>query len=188
MHIEFNKVTWYSKLGALILFILVIPALTFYIGRKYEEVRILNSYTNISPAKVSNTLNPDYLNSTYNIDGESVTLKNGKTENEAIFGKPTIADLNGDRKDDAVFFLVQESKGTGVFTYVVTSISKEAVFVGDRISPQNINVDKDGLIKVNYVTRREDEPFSAEPSLGVTKYLRVVNGNLVEVKPQIEQE
>ncbi len=168
------------------MFILVIPALTFYIGRKYEEVKIVNSsITTIETNKVTTV---DYLNSTYDIDGESITLKNGKTDNESIFGKPTIADLNSDRKDDAVFFLMQESKGTGVFFYVVTSISKNSVFVGDRISPQNINVDKDGLIKVNYVTRREDEPFTAEPSLGVTKYLRVINGDLVEVKPQIEQE
>ncbi len=168
------------------MFILVIPALTFYIGRKYEEVKIVNSsITTIENNKVTTV---DYLSSTYDIDDESITLKNGKTDNESIFGKPTIADLNIDRKDDAVFFLMQESKGTGVFFYVVTSISNNGVFVGDRISPQNINVDKDGLIKVNYVTRREDEPFTAEPSLGVTKYLRVINGDLVEVKPLIEQE
>jgi len=37
MSIEFNKVTWYSKLGAVILFLLVVPMLTFYIGMKYQE-------------------------------------------------------------------------------------------------------------------------------------------------------
>jgi len=35
--IKWNKVTWYSKLGAIILFILVVPILTFYIGTQYER-------------------------------------------------------------------------------------------------------------------------------------------------------
>ncbi|MEI8061920.1 MAG: hypothetical protein WCG97_01325 [bacterium] len=39
MTIKFNKVTWYSKLAALILFILVVPTLTFYIGREYERTQ-----------------------------------------------------------------------------------------------------------------------------------------------------
>ncbi|MFA6601633.1 MAG: hypothetical protein WCT02_02110 [Candidatus Paceibacterota bacterium] len=38
MTIEWNKVTWYSKLGALILFVIVVPFLTFYIGREYERI------------------------------------------------------------------------------------------------------------------------------------------------------
>ena len=34
--IKWNKVTWYSKLGAIILFVGVLPALAFYIGTQYE--------------------------------------------------------------------------------------------------------------------------------------------------------
>jgi hypothetical protein len=37
--IKFNEVTWYSKLAAVILFLVVIPALTFYIGTQYEQAR-----------------------------------------------------------------------------------------------------------------------------------------------------
>lgn len=37
--IKFNQVTWYSKLAAIIFFIGVIPALTFYIGMKYQETK-----------------------------------------------------------------------------------------------------------------------------------------------------
>ncbi len=47
-HLEWNKVTWYSKLGALILFVVVIPVLTFVIGREYEKT--------ISALKSVNTL------------------------------------------------------------------------------------------------------------------------------------
>ena len=35
MNIEFNRVTWYSKLGAIILFLFAVPILCFYIGEKY---------------------------------------------------------------------------------------------------------------------------------------------------------
>lgn len=37
MIIEWNKVTWYSKLGAVILFIFVVPAITFIIGKEYQK-------------------------------------------------------------------------------------------------------------------------------------------------------
>ncbi len=44
MTIKFNEVTWYSKLGAVVLFLLVVPVLTFYIGMKYQETAmVLNS-------------------------------------------------------------------------------------------------------------------------------------------------
>jgi hypothetical protein len=38
MKIEWNMVTWYSKWLAVLLFIVVIPAWTFYLGMRYEEV------------------------------------------------------------------------------------------------------------------------------------------------------
>lgn len=42
--IKWNEYTWYSKLSALVLFILILPILTFYIGRKYEQTtEVLNS-------------------------------------------------------------------------------------------------------------------------------------------------
>lgn len=33
--IKFNEVTWYSRIGAIIIFIGIIPAVTFYIGLQY---------------------------------------------------------------------------------------------------------------------------------------------------------
>ena len=51
-NIKWNEVTWYSKLGAIILFILVVPVLTFYIGRQYEAVVELNKLVQISDANV----------------------------------------------------------------------------------------------------------------------------------------
>ncbi len=40
--IEWNKVTWYSKLAAIIFFIGILPVLTFYIGTQYQEVKDLS--------------------------------------------------------------------------------------------------------------------------------------------------
>jgi hypothetical protein len=37
MSIQFNVVTWYSKLLSIIFFIAVVPALTFFIGQKYQQ-------------------------------------------------------------------------------------------------------------------------------------------------------
>ena len=37
MKIKWNKVTWYSKLAAIIFFIGVLPATTFYLGMAYQE-------------------------------------------------------------------------------------------------------------------------------------------------------
>ncbi len=41
--IVFNKVTWYSKLAAVILFLLVVPTLTFYIGTQYQLTKDITS-------------------------------------------------------------------------------------------------------------------------------------------------
>lgn len=41
--IKFTEVTWYSKLAAVILFILLLPTLTFYIGTQYQQVQDLES-------------------------------------------------------------------------------------------------------------------------------------------------
>ena len=37
MSIQFNEVTWYSKLLAVIVFLVMIPILVFYIGREYQK-------------------------------------------------------------------------------------------------------------------------------------------------------
>ena len=41
MKIVFNKVTWYSKLLAVFVFFVIIPAVSFYLGSYYEQTQIL---------------------------------------------------------------------------------------------------------------------------------------------------
>lgn len=65
MKIVFNEVTWYSKLAAVILFIGIVPILTFYIGKQYGEVMVLSNqpvYSSSEPAIISIVPSPQVLN------------------------------------------------------------------------------------------------------------------------------
>jgi hypothetical protein len=46
MNIKWNKYTWYSKLAAIIFFIAILPAWTFYIGIQYEKTKVDITYLN----------------------------------------------------------------------------------------------------------------------------------------------
>jgi len=135
----------------------------------------------------------DPLNATYNIGGQNVTLVDGSSEIEAtpgsaskiktmVFGVPTSADLNGDGLLDAALMLVQDSGGSGTFYYAAAAINTpsgavgtNAVLLGDRIAPQNIEV-QNGQIIANFADRLPGQPMTVSPSLGVSKYF-VVSGN-----------
>ncbi len=129
------------------------------------------------------------LNATYNIDGKNVTLKNGLAEGDALpgsaskivtryFGKEVKHDFNGDGREDVAFILTQETGGSGVFYYVVAAINdvdgyfgSKGLLLGDRITPQTTEIDKDNLVVVNYADRAKGESFSVKPSVGKSIWL-----------------
>lgn len=135
--------------------------------------------------KQEEKVNPknDPLNITFTISGQSYTLINGKFEKEIapgsasketvqVFGLPVFGDLNGDGVKDAVMYLIQETGGSGAFFYVVEAINNNgfyrgtnAMFLGDRIAPQNINI-IDGRAVANFAERKPGEPFATPPSVG----------------------
>ncbi|MDD5098528.1 MAG: hypothetical protein PHD31_02320 [Candidatus Pacebacteria bacterium] len=141
----------------------------------------------------------DAKNITYTIEGQEVTLVNGKSEVVATpgsaskiitqyFGNEVKADFNGDGVNDVVFLLTQDSGGSGTFYYVAVALSlgnsykgTNAILLGDRIAPQTIQF-QNGEIIVNYVDRKPDEPMTAIPSVGVSKYFKVSGGTLVRVQ------
>ena len=43
MQFELNKVTWYSKILTLLVFLLAFPMFAFYVGSKYEKVILIYS-------------------------------------------------------------------------------------------------------------------------------------------------
>lgn len=138
---------------------------------------------------------------TYRIDGQSVTF-GGDTR---YFGNELRTDLNGDGREDTVFFLTRQPGGSGTFYYVAAAlqtesgyVGSEAVFVGDRIAPQTINLGihadpasadvARAIIAVNYADRKPGESFVTKPSVGQTLWLRFdpATKELVKVEPVFE--
>jgi hypothetical protein len=157
--------------------------------------------TTIPPSETPTVTIPpiaSYKDATYQIEGQSITLVNGTSEIEAApgsaskiitryFGNDVIGDLNGDGKEDVAFLITQENGGSGTFHYVVVALRTEtgylgtnAVFLGDRIAPKTIEIEK-GIIVVNYADRNPNDSFAVQPSVGVSKYLQITNNKLVEV-------
>ncbi len=149
----------------------------------------------------------DPLNIAYKIAGQDYDLVNGKLEKEAapgsaskeiisIFGEPVYADLDKDGDKDAVMFLTQQSSGSGTFFYVVVAVrdgrgykGTNAMFLGDRIAPQNINI-IDGRAVANFAERKSGESFATPPSEGksVWIHLDVKNMELGEWVKDFEGE
>jgi hypothetical protein len=140
----------------------------------------------------------DAQNATYVIEGEEVTLVNGRAEKETVpgsasktitqyFGNEVRADFNNDGKEDVAFLLTQDGGGSGTFYYVAALLSSKegyvgtnAIFIGDRVAPQTTEF-QNGEIIVNYADRKPDEPMTVIPSVGVSKHLRVSGSSLTEV-------
>ena len=133
----------------------------------------------------------------YIVEGAPVTLQDGiavvKDAPDSagatvtrVFGAPVSADLDADGDADAAVMLSRETPGTGTFFYVAAAIKEgwgfrgtEAYPLGDRIAPQTLEV-HDALIVANYADRNSGEPMTTQPSVGVSKYFRIVDGQLQE--------
>jgi len=127
-----------------------------------------------------------YTDATYTIDGERVTLVDGVVETEVdsdstskvvtrYFGKEVAADFNDDGDKDVVFFLTREGGGSGTFYYIVAALDTEqgyigsqALFLGDRIDPQAIEMRPDHTLSVQYADRAPGESFAVRPSVEKT--------------------
>jgi len=140
----------------------------------------------------------NYKNGIYIIDGKSIQLQDGHSELEIpnstsklvtqYFGNEARGDFNGDEFSDVSFLLTQNSGGSGTFFYVVVALGGKngyqgtnAILLGDRIAPQTSNW-MNGEIIVNYAERKPDEPMTARPSMGVSKFLKITDSQLVEIE------
>lgn len=135
---------------------------------------------------------------TYLINGESISLKNGLSEIELsansgakittrYFGNDAKGDLNEDGQEDLTFILTQDSEGSGTFYYLAVALANSdayqglnAVFLGDRIAPQTTEI-KEGKIIVNYVDRKINEAMTTAPSVAISKYFKVIDRELTEI-------
>ncbi len=125
---------------------------------------------------------------TYRIDDEPFTLHDGLVIVERLpgaasktmvqlHGEPVQGDLDGDGVPDAAVLLVQTTGGSGTFYHVAAALNRggeyvgtQAVFIGDRIEPLQLAI-RYGLVIIDFADRQSDEPMTAPPSLGVSKYL-----------------
>lgn len=155
---------------------LLVHSETFQNSFKKNNVK-LRSNTN----SYIKTINNGYKNINYTIDGDNITLVDGKAETSIpdssmkivteYFDLEKFTDLNGDGRDDVVFVLSQETGGTGVFYYLVAALNTDngwigsrAYFIGDRVIPKSLVV-SDNIISLNYLDRNNDQSFAEEPSI-----------------------
>ena len=158
-------------------------------------------YKNLKPGEIApdtvsdNNFKPDPSSATFTFDDGKITLSNGRNTLEEggevvletfLLQQRATGDINADKKDDTVILLAQSGGASGVFIYVAAYISgpvsykgTNAVFVGDRISPESLSI-KNGVITLKYLDRRPDEPFSAEPTVETSKQFVFKNGSIEE--------
>lgn len=135
------------------------------------------------------TVPADYKDGTYIIEGQPVTLVDGRAEVESApgsasktitqyFGNEATGDLNGDGVADVAFLVAQTGGGSGTFYYVVAAMKTasgytgtSAVLLGDRVAPQTTEI-RDGQLIVNYAVRAAGEPMTAQPSVGKSLFLK----------------
>ena len=146
--------------------------------------------------------NSDFLNTTYVIGGQSIPLIAGVSQIPVNLGQGKIAtlitkaapggavkgDFNGDGTEDAAIFMAQKGNGDGIFYYVVASLQNadktvsgtDAIFLGDRVAPQNI-LYSSGVLAINYVDRKPGEALTVAPSVPKTKFVTVNQKKLIEL-------
>lgn len=154
-------------------------------------------YVDIQQKNIDSAM--DYKNINYTFDNQIIKLTDGRSETEVApgsaskvvtqyFGNEARGDVNGDGKLDVAFLLTQSGGGSGTFYYVVVAQrtidgykGTNAVLLGDRIAPQTTEI-KNGQIIVNFADRKEGEPMTAQPSVGVSEYLKIDGGVLVKIQ------
>jgi len=137
----------------------------------------------------------DYKNAEYIIDGQRVGLENGVAQTKvspdsdatittSYFGNELSTDLNNDGREDVVFILTQDTVGSGTFYYVASAINttsgyvgSQAYLLGDRISPQKIELSgnplHDRVIVVEYVDRNLNDPMTEVPSIEKSVWIKL---------------
>lgn len=132
----------------------------------------------------------DFKNAAYVIEGQEIKLKDGISvvpivPNSAsmittkYFGNDVKYDWNNDGYEDIAFLLTQNDGGSGTFYYVAVALyspfgyytGSKAFFLGDRITPQTLEVQDSGMIVFNYLDRNEGESFATVPTFAKSTWL-----------------
>ena len=186
-----------KKYSYLLVFCVLAGALTPACNKKTEE----------KPLPVPKVAAADPINARYMVDGREIELVNGIALRETapgsagqaqtkIFGKPAYGFLDEDDVADALVLLADDGGGSGTFYYMAAAVGKKAggsdiaggviyegtnaIFLGDRIAPQNILI-RNGIAIANYADRKSGEPMTARPGEQKSKYALVRDNVLEEI-------
>jgi hypothetical protein len=136
------------------------------------------------------------LQATYSLNGLEVTLRDGRFDmpaapgsaariNVGVFGPPVYGYLDDDQDMDAALILVHQGGGSGTFYYLAAAIAEErgyrgtnAVLLGDRIVPKLVNIQHRSIV-AEFLDRKTSQPFSATPTVAVSRYAFVDGHELV---------
>ena len=143
-------------------------------------------------------------NASYYLENNWVTLENGRAEWQAapgsasksrvaLLGDIVHGDINYDGEKDALIFFIYDGGGSGTFLYLAAALAEKgqyrgtnAVWLGDRVGPPSAKV-RNGLIVIEYLDRRHDEPMSAAPNLPKTRFFMLQSSSLLEVSPAADE-
>ncbi len=121
------------------------------------------------------------VNASFKINDREITLVSGysevtETPNSVskiitqVWDTPAFGDLNGNGQQDAALILINSSGGSGTNYYVAAALLEgnhyrgtAGVLLGDRIEPTGIEI-ADNRIRVTYLDRAINQPFSTPPS------------------------
>jgi hypothetical protein len=99
-----------------------------------------------------------------------------------------IGDLNGDGAKDAAVVLVSDPGGSGTFHDLAVVVNQNerpkhvaTEALGDRIVVKSLSI-QSGEIAMTLLTRKPNEPMSAEPKVEVTRKFKLQGNKLVELK------
>ena len=127
------------------------------------------------------------LQATYGLDGLKVTLRDGRFDvptapgssartTVTVLGRPVYGDLDDDQDMDAALILVYQSGGSGTFYYLAAAIAEErgyqgtnAALLGDRIVPKLVHIQHRSIV-TELLDRKASQPFSATPTVAVSRY------------------
>lgn len=178
---------------SIVILILVVGS-GYYIWQRNSSETTFNSGSTPS----GGSSKPDASNATFLFNEGPITLSKGKSEKEVspgsvflevteLLGNPAYGDINNDGKQDTIVLLARYGVGSGTFIYMgayvsgpVTYKGTNAVFIGDRVSPQGISIDGD-IVTVNFLGREDGEPFTIEPTIQMYKRFRLSGNTFNEI-------
>lgn len=136
----------------------------------------------------------DYRNASFWLDERLVTLVDGVAEWPAAPGSAVIektriieppAPASGrlDGRSATALVLATEPGGSGTFYYVAVARSgggsTHAVFLGDRVVPESIAIER-GDVVVRYLDRKATDAMTAKPSVAIERRFTVKRDRLIE--------